>query len=76
MSSALGKIAFLPFRLLIEQWRWQAFSGAVPPERYNQAWWDLRLKCQGIAPPTPRGDMFFGLLRRICGSPPQETEGF
>ena len=72
MSSALGKIAFLPFGLLIDQWRWQVFSGAVPPERYNQAWWDLRLKYQGIAPPTPRGDAFFdpGAKYHVPGNTP------
>jgi peptidyl-dipeptidase A len=59
MSRALEKIAFLPFGLVIDQWRWQVFSGQVPPDRYNQAWWDLRLKYQGIAPPSPRGEQFF-----------------
>jgi peptidyl-dipeptidase A len=59
MTRALEKIAFLPFGLLIDQWRWQVFSGEVEPARYNAAWWDLRLKYQGLAPPTPRGEEFF-----------------
>ena len=59
MSRALEKVAFLPFGLLIDQWRWQVFSGQVKPEGYNKAWWDLRLKYQGIAPPSPRGEEFF-----------------
>jgi peptidyl-dipeptidase A len=59
MSRALEKIAFLPFGLLIDQWRWKVFSGEVTPEHYNQAWWDLRLKYQGIAPPSPRGEAWF-----------------
>jgi peptidyl-dipeptidase A len=59
LQQALGKIAFLPFGLLIDQWRWQVFSGQVTPDRYNQAWWDLRLKYQGVAPPSPRGEEFF-----------------
>ena len=53
MSRALDKVAFLPFGLLIDQWRWKVFSGEVKPEDYNKAWWDLRLKYQGIAPPSP-----------------------
>ncbi len=52
MSRALDKVAFLPFGLLIDQWRWKVFSGEVTPEQYNKAWWDLRLKYQGIAPPS------------------------
>lgn len=59
MQKALEKIAFLPFGLLIDQWRWQVFSGHVPPDQYNKAWWDLRLKYQGIAPPSARGEEFF-----------------
>jgi peptidyl-dipeptidase A len=59
MHKALEKIAFLPFGLLIDQWRWKVFSGEVKPEDYNKAWWDLRLKYQGVAPVTPRGDEFF-----------------
>ncbi len=54
MHKALEKIAFLPFGLVIDQWRWKVFSGEIPPEQYNQTWWDLRLKYQGIAPPPGR----------------------
>jgi peptidyl-dipeptidase A len=56
MQRALEKIAFLPFGLLIDQWRWKVFSGEVTPAQYNNAWWDLRLKYQGVAPPVPRSE--------------------
>ena len=59
LQQALSKIAFLPFGLLIDQWRWQVFSGQVTPANYNKAWWDLRLKYQGVAPPSPRSEEFF-----------------
>jgi peptidyl-dipeptidase A len=59
MSRALDKIAFLPFGLLIDQWRWKVFAGEVKPDAYNKAWWDLRLKYQGVAPPSQRGEQFF-----------------
>ena len=59
MQRALSKIAFLPFGLLVDQWRWQVFSGQVKPEQYNAAWWDLRTKYQGITAPSPRGEEFF-----------------
>jgi peptidyl-dipeptidase A len=59
MDRALEKIAFLPFGLLIDQWRWKVFAGEVAPDQYNKAWWDLRVKYQGIAPPSPRGEEFF-----------------
>jgi peptidyl-dipeptidase A len=55
LHRALEKIAFLPFGLVIDQWRWKVFSGEIPPEKYNQTWWQLRQKYQGIAPPGPPG---------------------
>jgi len=54
MFVALDKIAFLPWGLLVDKWRWDVFSGKVTPDQYNQHWWDLRLKYQGIAPPIAR----------------------
>lgn len=59
MRRALEKISFLPFGLLVDQWRWQVFSGQVKPDQYNTAWWDLRTKYQGIVAPSPRGEEFF-----------------
>jgi peptidyl-dipeptidase A len=59
LHQALDKVAFLPFGLLIDQWRWQVFSGEVPPERYNEAWWRLRLKYQGVTPPVDRSEADF-----------------
>jgi peptidyl-dipeptidase A len=54
MKVALGKIAFLPFGLLVDKWRWDVFSGAVKPDQYNQHWWDLKKQYQGVAPPIER----------------------
>jgi peptidyl-dipeptidase A len=45
--------------LTVDQWRWQVFSGQVPPERYNAAWWELRGKYQGVAAPSPRDEEDF-----------------
>ena len=59
LSRALEKVAFLPFGLLIDQWRWKVFSGAITPAQYNSAWWELRLKYQGVAPPSARGEALF-----------------
>ncbi|MDZ4371371.1 MAG: M2 family metallopeptidase [Phenylobacterium sp.] len=54
LKMALDKIAFLPFGLLVDRWRWEVFSGETTPEEYNKAWWDLRLKYQGLTPPGER----------------------
>ena len=59
LRGALERLAFLPFGLLVDQWRWQVFSGAIPATSYNRGWWDLKLKYQGVAPSKPRGEEFF-----------------
>ncbi|MBA3461423.1 MAG: M2 family metallopeptidase [Deltaproteobacteria bacterium] len=55
MHNALEKIAFLPFGLVVDKWRWDVFSGKVAPADYNKHWWDLRRKYQGIMPGVARG---------------------
>ena len=55
LRQAMDKVAFLPFGLLIDQWRWKVFSGEVKPADYNSAWWELRNRYQGISAPLARG---------------------
>ncbi|HEX6557973.1 MAG TPA: M2 family metallopeptidase [Longimicrobiales bacterium] len=59
LAKALDKVAFLPFGLLVDQWRWQVFSGQIPPDKYNQAWWALREKYQGVSAPAGRSEADF-----------------
>ncbi len=59
LKQALDRVAFLPFGLMIDQWRWKVFSGEIAPADYNKSWWALRLKYQGVAPPTTRSEADF-----------------
>jgi peptidyl-dipeptidase A len=72
MKMALEKIAFLPFGKMIDEWRWQVFSGQVKPENYNSAWWAIREKYQGIRPPVERTEADFdpGAKYHIPGNTP------
>ncbi|MEE7547436.1 M2 family metallopeptidase, partial [Xanthomonas sp. Kuri4-1] len=72
MRMALSKVAFLPFGLMIDRWRWGVFDGSITPEHYNQAWWALKAKYQGVAPATPRGEEFFdpGAKYHVPGNTP------
>jgi peptidyl-dipeptidase A len=72
MRMALAKVAFLPFGLMIDRWRWGVFDGSIKPDRYNQAWWDLKAKYQGVAPAAPRGEEFFdpGAKYHVPGNTP------
>ena len=72
LKQALDRVAFLPFGLMIDQWRWKVFSGEIPPADYNKAWWDLRLKYQGVAPPVGRSEADFdpGAKYHVAGNVP------
>ncbi len=59
LKQALDRVAFLPFGLMIDQWRWKVFSGEIASADYNKAWWALRLKYQGVAPPMQRSEADF-----------------
>ncbi|MCL1124251.1 M2 family metallopeptidase [Shewanella surugensis] len=59
LRQALDKVAFLPFGLMIDQWRWKVFSGEITPEQYNQSWWELREKYQGVKSPVERNETDF-----------------
>jgi peptidyl-dipeptidase A len=59
LRQAMDKIAFMPFGLLVDKWRWGVFDGSVPPERYNAVWDELRLRYQGIKPPVERSEAAF-----------------
>jgi len=72
LHTALDKIAFLPFGLLIDKWRWEVFSGQVTPDQYENEWWKLREKYQGVAPPVARSAADFdpGAKYHIPGNVP------
>ncbi len=59
LRTALDKIAFLPFALALDKWRWEVFSGEIKPADYNNGWWSLREKYQGVAPPVERSEADF-----------------
>ncbi|WP_404370009.1 M2 family metallopeptidase [Sphingomonas sp. MMS24-J45] len=59
LKQAMDKVAFLPFGLLIDKWRWGVFSGQIPASGYEKGWNDLRLKYQGLVPPVPRDETKF-----------------
>lgn len=72
LRQAMDKVAFLPFGLLIDRWRWGVFDGSIKPAEYNKAWTQLRLDYQGIKPPVDRPDDAFdpGAKFHIPGNTP------
>jgi len=72
LRQAMDKVAFLPFGLLVDKWRWEVFSGEITPDNYTQAWHDLKLEYQGITPPVDRPEDAFdpGAKYHIPGNTP------
>ncbi len=72
LRQAMDKVAFLPFGLLVDKWRWGVFNGAITPADYNKGWTDLRLQYQGITPPVERSETNFdaGAKYHIPGNTP------
>jgi len=59
LNKALEKIAFMPFGLIVDKWRWDVFTGKTKPEDYNKAWWALVRKYQGLKPGNERTENDF-----------------
>ena len=72
LRQAMDKVAFLPFGLLVDKWRWGVFDGSISPAEYNTAWVDLKREYQGITPPTERPANAFdpGAKYHIPGNTP------
>lgn len=54
LRQAMDKVAFLPFGLLLDRYRWGLFDGSIPEAATNTGWNDLRREYQGIVPPVDR----------------------
>jgi peptidyl-dipeptidase A len=59
LRQAMDKVAFLPFGLLVDKYRWRVFSGEVTPANLQKGWDELRLQYQGIVPPVARTEQDF-----------------
>jgi peptidyl-dipeptidase A len=72
LRQAMDKVAFLPFGLMVDKWRWGVFGGTIPKAQYTKAWNDLRLQYQGVVPPSDRPDSAFdpGAKFHIPGNTP------
>ena len=59
LRQAMDKVAFLPFGLMVDKWRWGVFDGTITPANYNQGWVALKQQYQGVVPPVPRSEADF-----------------
>jgi peptidyl-dipeptidase A len=53
---ALDRVAFLPYGLIMDMWRWEVFSGETDKASWNKRWWELREEYQKVSAPIERDD--------------------
>ena len=72
LRQAMDKVAFLPFGLMVDKWRWGVFDGSTTPANYNASWAALKQQYQGIVPPVARSESDFdpGAKFHIPGNTP------
>lgn len=72
LRQAMDKVAFLPFSVIVDKWRWGVFAGDIKPADYNTAWTKLRTQYQGIVPPVARDANAFdaGAKYHVPGNTP------
>ncbi len=72
LNQSLDKVAFLPFGLLIDRWRWGVFDGSIKPDQYSSEWVRLKQVYQGVVPPVERTSANFdpGAKYHIPGNTP------
>ncbi|XP_037786493.1 angiotensin-converting enzyme-like [Penaeus monodon] len=69
LTQALQKLPLFAFARVMDEWRWGVFRGEsafwvfilhkIPEQSYNEWWWRLTLRYQGLAPPAPRSELHF-----------------
>lgn len=59
LKEALNYIVFIPFSAgTMSRFEYELYAKNLPKGQYNQRWWELVAKYQGVEPPTPRGEEF------------------
>ncbi|MFQ5689747.1 MAG: M2 family metallopeptidase [Gemmatimonadota bacterium] len=59
LREALDFVVFIPWSAgVMTQFEKQLYADSLPADRFNQAWWELKRRYQGIAPPGPRGEEY------------------
>jgi peptidyl-dipeptidase A len=59
LQEALNYVVFIPFSAgTMTRFEHALYSQHLSPDQFNAKWWELAAKYQGIAPPTPRDELF------------------
>lgn len=59
LKEALQHVVFIPFSAgVMSEFEKALYADNLPPDQFNDKWWELARKYQGIVPPGERGDEY------------------
>ena len=59
LKEALNYVIFIPWSAgVMSDFEHALYAEELSPSQYNQRWWELKARYQGIAPPAPRGEEY------------------
>lgn len=59
LKEALNYIVFIPFSAgVMTEFEHDLYAQNLPIDQFNKRWWELKTKCQGIVPPSERGEEY------------------
>lgn len=59
LKEALNYVAFIPWSAgVMTRFEHDLYAENLPQNQFNQRWWELKAKYQGIAPPSQRGEEY------------------
>ncbi len=59
LKEALSYIVMVPWAAgTMTEFEYELYAKGLPKDQYNQKWWEVVKKYQGIVPPSPRGEEY------------------
>ena len=65
LHKALYRIPLIVWSYVVDRWRWDAFEGLIEPDEYNEHWWRLRERIQGVRAPVKRTEENFDPMAKF-----------
>jgi peptidyl-dipeptidase A len=59
LKEALNYVVFIPWSAgVMTRFEYDLYAAELSPDQWNQHWWKLKARYQGIAPPSPRDERY------------------
>jgi peptidyl-dipeptidase A len=59
LTEAMNYVVFIPWSAgVMTEFEYELYTNNLPKEKFNEKWWELKKKYQGIVPPAERGEEY------------------